>query len=88
MAFDPPQKSFRFRLYEEYKANRQKMPDDMRSQIGEIKRMVETLGITVLEHSDYEADDVLGTVAEKFSSDDLEVYLVTGDKGRVPACKR
>jgi len=80
VAFDPPQKSFRFRLYEEYKANRQKMPDDMRSQIGEIKRMVETLGITILEHADYEADDVLGTVAEKFSSDELEVYLVTGDK--------
>ncbi len=80
VAFDPPQKSFRFRLYEEYKANRQKMPDDMRSQIGEIKHMVETLGITILEHADYEADDVLGTVAEKFSSDELEVYLVTGDK--------
>ena len=80
VAFDPPQKSFRFRLYDEYKANRQKMPDDMRSQIGEIKRMVETLGITILEHADYEADDVLGTVAEKFSSDELEVYLVTGDK--------
>jgi len=80
VAFDPPQKSFRFRLYEEYKANRVKMPDDMRSQIGEIKRMVETLGITILEHADYEADDVLGTVAEKFSSDEVEVYLVTGDK--------
>lgn len=80
VAFDPPQKSFRFRLYEEYKANRQKMPDDMRSQIGEIKRMVETLGITILEHADYEADDVLGTVAEKFSSEELEVFLVTGDK--------
>jgi len=80
VAFDPPQKSFRFRLYEEYKANRQKMPDDMRSQIGEIKRMVETLGITILEHADYEADDVLGTIAEKFSSDEVEVYLVTGDK--------
>ena len=80
VAFDPPQKSFRFRLYEEYKANRQKMPDDMRSQIGEIKQMVETLGITILEHADYEADDVLGTIAEKFSSDEVEVYLVTGDK--------
>jgi len=80
VAFDPPKKSFRFRLYGEYKANRQKMPDDMRSQISEIKHMVETLGITILEHEDYEADDVLGTVAEKFSSDEVEVYLVTGDK--------
>lgn len=80
VAFDPPKKSFRFRLYEEYKANRQKMPDDMRSQVDEIKRMVTTLGITLLENPDYEADDILGTAAEQFSSDELEVYLVTGDK--------
>lgn len=80
VAFDPPKKSFRFRLYGEYKANRQKMPDDMRSQVDEIKRMVLTLGITLLENPDYEADDILGTAAEKFSSDGLEVYLVTGDK--------
>ncbi|MCL1865641.1 MAG: DNA polymerase I [Spirochaetes bacterium] len=80
VAFDPPQKSFRFKLYEEYKANRQKMPDDMRSQIGEIKNMVKTLGIAMLEHPDYEADDILGTIAEKFSSSELEIYIVTGDK--------
>ncbi len=80
VAFDPPKKSFRFKLYGEYKANREKMPDEMRSQIDEIKHLVKTLGITILEHDDYEADDVLGTVSEKFSSDELEVYLVTGDK--------
>jgi DNA polymerase-1 len=80
VAFDPPKKSFRFRLYEDYKANRQKMPDDMRSQVDEIKRMVTSLGITLLENPDYEADDILGTAAERFSSDELEVYLVTGDK--------
>lgn len=80
VAFDPPVKSFRFRLYTEYKANRQKMPDDLRSQITEIKNMVATLGIPILESDDYEADDILGTVAEKCPSDKLEVYLVTGDK--------
>ena len=80
VAFDPPVKSFRFRLYAEYKANRQKMPDDLRSQITEIKNMVATLGIPILESDDYEADDILGTVSEKCPSDKLEVYLVTGDK--------
>ncbi|MBN2158774.1 MAG: DNA polymerase I [Spirochaetes bacterium] len=80
VAFDPPQKSFRFALYPEYKANRQKMPDDLRSQIDEIKQMIEVLGITRIEEADFEADDVLGTVARKYGSDDLEVMLVTGDK--------
>jgi DNA polymerase I len=80
VAFDPPKKSFRFALYAEYKANRQKMPDDLRSQIEEIKKMIETLGITRIEEADFEADDVLGTIAKKYASGDVEVMLVTGDK--------
>ncbi len=80
VAFDPPKKSFRFEMYPEYKANRQKMPDDLRSQIDEIKRMVEALGLARIELGDYEADDVLGTMARKFGSKTLEVMLVTGDK--------
>ncbi len=80
VAFDPPVKSFRFRLYEEYKSNRQKMPDDMRNQIEEIKTMVKTFGLTLLEFPEFEADDILGTVAEKYSSNNVDVYLVTGDK--------
>ncbi len=80
VAFDPPEKSFRFRVYPGYKANREKMPDDLRGQIEEIKRMVELLGIECLEVDDYEADDVLGSMAKQYASNDLEVYLVTGDK--------
>ncbi|HLB30825.1 MAG TPA: 5'-3' exonuclease H3TH domain-containing protein, partial [Gammaproteobacteria bacterium] len=80
VAFDPPKKSFRFALYSEYKANRQKMPDDLRSQIDEIKKMIETLGITRIEEADFEADDVLGTIAKKYASRDVDVMLVTGDK--------
>ncbi len=79
-AFDPPKKSFRFRLYPEYKAKRQKMPEDLRPQIEEIKHMLSVLGISKVEHDDYEADDVLGTIAAKYASGDLEVVLVTGDK--------
>ncbi|HSV97826.1 MAG TPA: DNA polymerase I [Spirochaetota bacterium] len=80
VAFDPPKKSFRFALYPEYKANREKMPDDLRSQIEEIKLMVGTLGIRRIEEADYEADDVLGTIARAHASSGLEVVLVTGDK--------
>ena len=79
-AFDPPKKSFRFQLYPEYKAKRAKMPEDLRPQIEEIKHMLSVLGILRVEHDDYEADDVLGTVAAKYASNDMEVVLVTGDK--------
>ncbi len=80
VAFDPPKKSFRFTMYPEYKANRQKMPDDLRLQIEEIKKMIETLGIPRIEEADFEADDVLGTIAKKYASGGVEVMLVTGDK--------
>ncbi len=80
VAFDPPKKSFRFELYSEYKANRQKMPDDLKSQIEEIKNMVQVLGIKMLVEPDYEADDILGTVSANYASENLEVVLVTGDK--------
>jgi len=80
VAFDPPKKSFRFKMYPEYKANRQKMPDDLRFQIEEIKKMVLCLGLPTIEHPDYEADDVMGTIAENFGTPDCEVMLVTGDK--------
>ncbi len=80
VAFDPPKKSFRFALYPEYKAKRQKMPEDLRPQIEEIKHMISVLGMLKIEHSDFEADDVLGTVAVKHAGRDIEVVLVTGDK--------
>ena len=80
VAFDPPKKSFRFNVYPEYKANRQKMPDDLKYQVEEIKNMVAVMGLKQVENDNYEADDVMGTIAKKYSSKDLEVMLVTGDK--------
>ncbi|MCP4137810.1 MAG: DNA polymerase I [bacterium] len=80
VAFDPPTKSFRFDIYPEYKANRKKMPEDLKVQIEEIKNMVDALGIQKLEVDNYEADDVLGTVAKKYGTKELTVMLVTGDK--------
>ena len=80
IAFDPPQKTFRFDLYSDYKANRQKMPDDLQNQITEIKNMVQILGLPSLEQKNYEADDILGSIAFQYASQDLEIVLVTGDK--------
>ncbi|HPJ38944.1 MAG TPA: DNA polymerase I [Spirochaetota bacterium] len=80
VAFDPPKKTFRFDIYPEYKANREKMPDDLRSQIDEIKHMVKTLGIYTIEKDNFEADDILGSIAVQFASDETDIMLVTGDK--------
>ncbi len=79
IAFDPPKKSFRFSLYPEYKAQRAKMPDELKSQIEEIKAMLQEMGFAVIIMDDYEADDVLGSVARQYS-DSYKVVLVTGDK--------
>ncbi|MCX8125198.1 MAG: DNA polymerase I [Spirochaetes bacterium] len=79
VAFDPPKKSFRFEMYPEYKAQRAKMPDDLRSQIEEIKEMLKEMGFTVVIMDNYEADDVLGSVASQYSGK-YKVVLVTGDK--------
>lgn len=80
VAFDPPKKTFRFDIYPEYKANREKMPDDLRSQVDEIKQMVKTLGIYTIEKENFEADDILGSIAVQFGSSDTDIMLVTGDK--------
>lgn len=80
VAFDPTKKSFRFDMYPEYKANRQKMPDDLRSQIEEIKEALPKFDIPVVVKEGFEADDLLGSFAKKFASNDCHVMIVTGDK--------
>ena len=62
VAFDTG-KTFRDEIFPEYKATRAKMPDDLRPQIERIRQMVDAFNIPRLEMEDYEADDVLGSVA-------------------------
>ena len=80
VAFDPPKKSFRFNIYPEYKANRKKMPDELKTQIEEIKNMLLILNIPMVMEEGFEADDILGTFARKYASNNLEVIIVSGDK--------
>ena len=80
VVFDPPGPTFRHRQFKEYKATRQKMPDEMRDQIPKIHRLIEVLNIPVIEVPGYEADDVIGTLAKFGQRQGLETYLVSGDK--------
>jgi len=79
-AFDPPGGTFRDELYAEYKADRDEMPEDLRTQIPNIRRMLEAMNIPCLECPGYEADDVLATMARNAEQNGVQCYVVTSDK--------
>lgn len=80
VAFDPPGPTFRHEEYEDYKANRQAPPDDLRVQMPYFRDIIKGMGIAVVEIPGYEADDVLGTMALQAAAAGLEVILVSADK--------
>src|ERR1700741_372516 len=80
IVFDPPGATFRDKLFEQYKAQRQPMPDEMRVQLPFVRRLCEAMRLSVLEVKGYEADDVIGTMAVKAGRDNLEVLIVSNDK--------
>ena len=80
VVFDTGKPTFRHERYAEYKATRQKMPDEMREQIPRIYQVIEAMQVPVLEMDGFEADDVIGTLARQASDRGIECVLVTGDK--------
>ncbi|HEX7433761.1 MAG TPA: DNA polymerase I [Anaerolineaceae bacterium] len=79
VAFDTG-KTFRHEFYAEYKGTRAKMPDDLRVQIERIRQLVDAFNIPRLEVEGFEADDVLGTVAQQAARQGLGVKIITGDR--------
>ena len=65
VCFDPPGPTFRHEAFEQYKAEREKTPEDIKKSIPYIKRIIEAYHIPVIEVPGYEADDVIGTLAMK-----------------------
>ncbi len=80
VVFDAPGKTFRDDLYPEYKANRPPMPEELAAQIGPIHEIVRALGVPLLMVQGVEADDVIGTLAERARDQGYEVVISTGDK--------
>ncbi len=78
--FDAPGKTFRDDLYPEYKANRPPMPEELVAQIEPIHEIVRALGVPLLMVEGVEADDVIGTLAERAREEGFEVVISTGDK--------
>ena len=79
-AMDSKTKTFRHEMYPEYKATRNKTPEDLHAQIPWICEILETLGIPTLQCDGYEADDIIATVARKCSEQGAECKILSGDK--------
>jgi DNA polymerase-1 len=80
VVFDASGKTFRNELYAEYKATRERMPDELRSQIEPVIEAIEAMGIPVLRIAGVEADDVIGTLAVQTCDSGLKTVISTGDK--------
>ena len=78
--FDHEKPSFRVKMYSEYKANRGETPEDLKVQIPYIKKLVSALGIPMVELKDYEADDLIGSLAVSGQKNKFKVVIMSGDK--------
>src|ERR1700724_474643 len=80
VVFDAPGRTFRDDLFEQYKAHRSPMPDDMRSQVQPLYDTVAAMGLPLLRVPGVEADDVIGTLAKQGAASGYDVLISTGDK--------
>ena len=80
VAFDRPEPTFRKQRYPDYKATRERAPDELIAQLPQIKELTEALGLPVLELAGFEADDLIGTAAARAEKAGLKVRIVSGDK--------
>jgi DNA polymerase-1 len=78
-AFDPPGPTFRHEKFPAYKAQRLRAPDELRAQFPWAREVVEALGIPIVEIPTFEADDVIGTLAQQAEAAGLDVIILTGD---------
>jgi len=80
VVFDAKGKTFRDKIFADYKAHRPPMPDDLRSQIEPIHNIIAAMGFPILQIPGVEADDVIGTLAAEASENQRKVVISTGDK--------
>lgn len=80
VAFDPHGPTFRSEAYDQYKAQREETPEDIRASVPIIKEVLKAMRIPVLEAEGFEADDVIGTLATKAGAEEIKTYMLTPDK--------
>ncbi len=79
-AFDKSEVTFRNELYDQYKAHREPMPDELRQQIPLVRQTIDAMGVGIMEHPGFEADDLLATVAHRVEAAGGRCLIVTSDK--------
>lgn len=80
VAFDAGKTTFRTEFYSEYKAGRSKTPGEFKEQMPYIRELLEGLGVKYYELPNYEADDIIGTLANKVDKDEFDVVVLSGDR--------
>lgn len=85
-AFDAGKTTFRTKMYEDYKAGRAKMPDELREQFPFVMDLLHDRGIKTYELKNYEADDIIGTLAKEASKKGYHVTIITGDRDLTQLC--
>jgi DNA polymerase-1 len=80
VVFDPPTPTFRHEMYALYKAQREETPEEIRKSVPRIRELLEAYRIPIVECAGYEADDVIGTIAQKAAAEGFDVYMMTPDK--------
>jgi len=73
-------KSFRADMFSEYKGTRDRMPDNLRSQIDGVLALFEAAGIEILAADGYEADDIIGSLAKTCSTEHRQIVIISSDK--------
>ena len=80
IAFDTPTPTFRHQRFEDYKAQREPSPPELRPQFGRVKELMEAFGVPVYEVEGFEADDVIGTLCRQAEEQGLDAVILTGDR--------
>lgn len=87
IAFDKGKHTFRTDMFADYKGTRKPMPDELRSQVPLLHEMAEAWNIPLVEMAGYEADDIIGTLANKAVEAGMSAYVVTGDRDALQLVK-
>ena len=80
VVFDTKEPTFRHEIYDAYKATREKMPEEMSATFPRLIQALQTLRLNILDYAGFEADDIIATLAKRHAADQLDVYIVSGDK--------
>ncbi len=88
VTFDAPAATFRHEEFEEYKAHRPPMREEMRSQMDRIREVVQVMNIPAFEVPGYEADDLIGSLAQQATDQDLDTVIITGDNDTLQLVSR